>query len=393
MKSDFRKIELPRSNLLNCEIISDIDGFRRLRPEWSALLEKSTAASFFLTYEYLWTWWNVYGARYNLRILAARSADGRLVGLAPLMIGAGDNSKRRLLRNLAFIGGLGDTLSEYQDFIVAPGHETSVVARFVQALFDRLGAEWDLMQLGMVHAESPCLSPLRAAIAAAGGGLRFKGRHIAPYVGLPSSWDAYLASRSKSFRTGFKGRVGKLRRNHCVEFLTAGVEVDPVRALSIITSLNQERWGAQSRAFHSNKYREFHLRLAESLMPREQSYIVVMTVDGEAVAAGYDLIYRQKVYGFQGGWKRSMARAAIGKIMLGKQIEWAIERGLTEYDFLCGDTAYKADWATGQRELLDLEAMNPRSFRGIMFEKVRSLRNSLMEPVANIAVLRGGRGR
>ena len=74
--------------VVNCEIISDIDGFRRLKPEWNDLLARSAATSFFLTYEYLWTWWNVYGGAYKLRIVTARSVDGKLMGIAPMMIGA-----------------------------------------------------------------------------------------------------------------------------------------------------------------------------------------------------------------------------------------------------------------------------------------------------------------
>lgn len=372
------RAQLLSKNIIICEVISDVEGFRRLRSEWNRLLARSAATSFFLTYEYLWTWWNVYGATYKLRIVTARNLDGKLLGIAPMMIGAGDGAKRRLLRHLVFIGGLGDTLAEEQDFIVAAGHETAIVARFVEVLLEQLTGEWDVMRLDMVDSESRCLPPLCHGIAKTSGTLQCVERHVAPYASLPAAWETYLASRSKSFRTGFKGRAKKLKRSHRVDFLTAGRDISAAEAINIVAKLSHERWGVRNLAFNSKKYRSFHSKLGELLAPQEQAHIVVMMVDGEAAAAGYDLIHGPKVFGFQGGWKTSLARLAIGKIMLGRQIEWAINRGLTEYDFLGGDSGYKTDWATGIRELLDLELVNSRSVRGRTFKTIRQARNALL---------------
>jgi len=365
--------------IVNCEIISDIDGFRHLKPEWNDLLASSAATSFFLTYEYLWTWWNVYSAAYKLRIVTARDIDGKLIGIAPMMIGASDRNRRLLLRHLVFIGGLGDTLSEDQDFIVNEGDEMTVVPRLVQVLLEQFAGEWDLMQLSLVSSESPCLAPLGGAIESAAGELQCVQRHVAPYAILPATWEAYLATRSKSFRHPFNRRARKLKRDHRVEFLTAGREIEPREAINFVATLCRERWGRASRAFNSEKFCEFHSRLAELLVPQEQAYIVIMKVDGEAAAAEYDLIYGPKMFGFQGGWKSSLAHLAIRKIMHGKAFQRAIDQGLTEFDFLAGDVGYKTDWATGQRELLDFEVVNPRSFRGRTFKRMRQLRNELRD--------------
>lgn len=365
--------------LVICETISDIEGFRGLELKWNDLLAKSSATSFFLTYEYLWTWWNVYGAAYKLRIIAARNVDGELIGLAPMMIGAGESARRRLLRHLVFIGGLGDTISEDQDFIVAAGYEDAVIAPMVQVLMEQLAGEWDLMQLGMVSSESPCLAPLGGAIARASGKLRCVERSVAPYASLPATWEAYFAARSTKFRTDFKSHSRKLKRNHRVEFLTAGREISAAEAISVVATLSRDRWGSASNAFNSEKYVEFHSRLAELLVPQKQAHVAVMKVDGKGAAAQYVLIYGPKMFGFAGFWDRSLARLSIGKIMLGELIQWAINEGLTEFDFLSGADGYKSKWTTGRRELLDLEVVNPKSFPGRAFEKIRQLRTKLRE--------------
>ena len=82
-----------------------------------------------------------------------------------MMIGSGTSMKRRLFRHLAFIGGLDDSLAEYQDFIVTKGEEADVVAGIVAVLFDVLKKEWDILQLGMVPLQSHCFALLRAAVA------------------------------------------------------------------------------------------------------------------------------------------------------------------------------------------------------------------------------------
>jgi len=200
---------------------------------------------------------------------------------------------------------------------------------------------------------------------------------MAPYASLPPKWDIYLSSRSKSFRKGFKGREKKLKCEHHVEFLTAGREISAREAINCVASLSRERWGDASRAFHSKQFCEFHAQLADLLVPEGRASAVVMLLDGAAVAAGYDFVCGSRVFGFQGGWKESLARLAIGKIMLGYQFQCAINQGLSTYDFLAGDAGYKSDWATGQRQLLDLEVINPKSFRGRTFDILRRGRNVL----------------
>ena len=63
-----------------------------LRGEWDALLRSSHSNGLFLTWEWISTWWRIYGDGRALHLLAARDDGGRLIGLAPLM-----RIRRRLL--------------------------------------------------------------------------------------------------------------------------------------------------------------------------------------------------------------------------------------------------------------------------------------------------------
>ena len=97
--------------------VTTLEGFRALEPEWNALLQRSDADTIYLTWEYLTTWWEVFGKIRELWILTARDEGGKLIGLAPHMVGPG-NRMRQFLNELTFIGGHGDSTCECQDFIV-----------------------------------------------------------------------------------------------------------------------------------------------------------------------------------------------------------------------------------------------------------------------------------
>lgn len=352
-------------------VVSDESDFLGLGSLWHDLIENSSSNSLFLTHEYLTTWWSVYGGAYKLRIVTAHDYDGNLVGIAPMMIGPGTGLKRRLFRHLAFIGGLDDTLAEFQDFIVARGCEAEVVAGFADIFFDTFRAEWDVLQLGLVPLQSHGISVLRELVRERTGQDHLVDQHSAPFASLPDNWESFLATRSKKFRTGLKQRENRIKNKHRVEYLTAGREISISEAIGIVSALSHDRWGERNLAFTSDKYATFHTRLAELLVPQNRVYLVVMKLDGDVVAARYDIIHAGKIWGFQGGWKRSHAHLALGRIMLSRELQWAIDCQLHEYDFLAGDASYKLEWSTGTRALADLEAHNPKTLRGRLFQVAR----------------------
>jgi hypothetical protein len=103
------------------ELIEDSSAFEGLREEWNGLLAESSAKCFFLTWEWLYTWWKHLSQGRKLSILAVRLGT-ELVAVAPLVL------KRSTFRDLSpfrSLGFLGVTAvgSDYVDFIVKCGKE------------------------------------------------------------------------------------------------------------------------------------------------------------------------------------------------------------------------------------------------------------------------------
>src|SRR5215207_1935799 len=93
---------------INIGCIRDYEAFRKLEPEWNALLQQSQSNCIFLTWEWISTWWEIFGADFEMRVLTSHDPSGKLRGIAPLMIGREQASFARNFRCLMIIGQRGD---------------------------------------------------------------------------------------------------------------------------------------------------------------------------------------------------------------------------------------------------------------------------------------------
>lgn len=361
------------------EIFRDAAGLDALESEWNDLLQRSSADSVFMTFEYIRTWWRAYGGRFQLFLITARGEDGRLVGIAPLMVGRGHGFARKRFRHLAFIGGLGDALAEYQDFIIEPGFEAELLLNFYTRIHEDLAGEWDLLFLGLVDEKSPALQQLLATVPKFGNHTMQLTSRPSPHIPLPDSWEEFLRTKSKNFKKQFNNQWNRLHKRHEVEWLTAGADISMEEAFKVLIDLNHKRWGSDGKAFQSAEFNAFHAELCRLFDERGWLFFRLMKLDGEFVAARYDFVYGGKLWNYQNGWLPELSKLSLGKMVIGYSVKWCIEQGLREYDFLAGTTAYKKSWATAVRYLVNAEISNPGSRWAFAFQQLRLVK-SLISP-------------
>ncbi len=337
---------------MKIECIRDTPSFLRLEPEWRALLAKSASDGLFLSWEWISTWWEVFGSRFSPLVLVARDADGSACGIAPLMLGAGPN-RARFLRHLMFIGQQGDVTSEYLDFVVAAGREEEVAPAFVRHL---LAEPWDALLVQNIRSDSVCAAVLASVLSEKGLRVDTWRRRPSPYTSLPASWNELYESRSKKYRKRYQYCSNVLARDGPVETVVAGQDLPLDEALQHLVDLNRDRWGESGESFRSPDYLAFHRKLAKRMHERDALLFFFLRVSGKLVAARYDFAYAGKAWCYQGGWLREYEKVSLGELALGRVLQLAISRGCREYDFLGGDAHYKRRWSTGDRTLLDLWA-------------------------------------
>src|SRR5690606_2489009 len=107
------------------EIVDDADSFLALKEEWNELLQASSVNCIFMTWEWMFTWWQELAEDRKLWIVKV-SQEGQLLALMPLVQRPSRLLRLIPFRVLEFIGS-GNVGSDYLNMIVRRGHEEAVV--------------------------------------------------------------------------------------------------------------------------------------------------------------------------------------------------------------------------------------------------------------------------
>lgn len=360
------------------ELVRDWSSASRLAAEWDALVEESSSPSIFMTWDYVSTWWETCRDQQSLRILLARNEHDRLVGIAPLMIGTGDTLARRAVRQLSLIGAARHPISQLMDLIVRPQDRHEVARAFTRYILEDLSAEWDILHLPFIEQTSVLMRDVLPRAIEHGCTWRHNGYEPGPFARLEGSWDDYLAARSRNWRSSLRGAYARLGKAGKVELLQLGRDIDLDAALEAFIWLHDQRWGEASLALPTPAAREFLRQLAAKLAAKERLVIILMRIDGAWAAGVLDFIYRDTLFGFQGGWDPAYAHLSVGNVILAEEFKWCFERKLATFDFMGGEEPYKQRWMTDMRELVNIEVVNPRSLRGTLFSRLRNMKQALL---------------
>jgi CelD/BcsL family acetyltransferase involved in cellulose biosynthesis len=186
----------------------------------------------------------------------------------------------------------------------------------------------------------------------------------APFVPLPSSWEAYLKSLPSSGRYLLTRSLRDFEQwaggEATVHVACRADELD--HAKQVLTSLHGERWGADGRdgVFASKKFAAFHAAVMPLLCERRAIELSWLAVRHEPIAAAYNLVHDGKVYFYQSGRKMDVPKGIRpGIVMHAYGIRRAIEAGMREYDFLAGASQYKKQFALAARPIVSLRAVRP----------------------------------
>jgi CelD/BcsL family acetyltransferase involved in cellulose biosynthesis len=324
------------------EALEDESAFHGLEPEWDALLSASGAYNLFLSWDWVSTWWAVYGSSSQLFVLTARDQSGRLIGIAPLKRRVIGPAGLRLMQVTEFIGYGGDVTPERLDFIVQPGCAREVVAAFMPHVGGRA------LDLRPFDAASTCLPYLEHELRGQGGRVDRVSDAISPILTLPDTFDAFIASRSKNYRK----KIGEYTRR-CERDLKARVRISQhedelMQDMETLVSLHRARWRGRSRAFQSSLYRDFHRRLARRLLESGRVRMFALDTTKGAVAMLYCLTDGARYYYYQAGRDPACSQYRVGLVLMHRAIEHAISEHVRVFDFLRGQEEYKYMWAEGE---------------------------------------------
>lgn len=358
--------------MLKTEVISDPASMHKLAPEWESLLQRATLNSASIAPLWQNTWWDVFGASEGrrLRMLALRD-DDRLIGLAPLLARTHWYRPGIPLRRLELLASgepqADEICSDYNGLIAERGREDEVAREVVEQLSSGALGGWDELVMPAMLAGDPLVEAFAAALRSRGHAVSMEPSSTSPYITLPKTWDAYLASLSSSTRRLLKTTQRDLDRwaEGDVKFERARTPDEIERGFHILMSLHAERWQSAATdeqpgyggVFASDPFRAFHQQLIGELRERDALELCWLSVAGEPIAALYNFVWNNKVYHYQSGRRLDLPKQVRAGIAIhAYAIRSAIEDGREEYDFLPGESQYKEQLAVGERQLVELRA-------------------------------------
>jgi CelD/BcsL family acetyltransferase involved in cellulose biosynthesis len=380
--------------ILEASVVRDMPGFEALAPEWDGLLSRSGSPEIFRTFDWLRTWWEVFGGEGGRQPLVVVVRQGRtLVGAAPFVVRDLGRGRARVQR-LELMGTGEDRADEvcsyFGDIIAATGFEEAVcdcVWRCLQAersSWDE--AVWSGILEGSLLARY--LRPRAHDDGRASTGSSFGRRFWVDLQG--GSFDGFLDGLSKKRRTRLQSYRRKLEKEGVVEELVTERDQLP-GFLAEIARLNRMRRGSRGRgsAWESEKFRRFHELLAPRLLEQGRLDLRLWKRDGRSVAALYHFLYGGTVYGYQIGFDTAaFGSVSPGLVTISQSIEWAFGQGLRRFDFLVSaDGSYKEDYPCQTESVLDGTVFND-TLAGQLMRFARQARTALSELRARVQAAR-----
>jgi CelD/BcsL family acetyltransferase involved in cellulose biosynthesis len=379
--------------MLRIRIVESSDEFSNLREEWNKLLNVSEENTIFLTWEWLYTWWEKYSSNDKLHIVLFYDYNDKFVGIAPFCV----SSIRMLGIRLRILKLLGAEVvcSEYLD-IITDSEKTPEVVEALAKYLQENRSKFDILHFKDVQQDSI----LNKAIKRLNRNIFFiqaeTKKTTNPFIPLPSDESILVKrlkgnKRSSSQFADIVRREKKLKRGHKVWFQRIGEEEDLYDAFETFINLHQKLWRSRGEkgSFWRKHFVDFHRSVAMRFFQRKWLCLYFLIVDEMPIAALYGFRYGNKFYYYQSGFDPDWKTYGVGKILLMHTIREAILQDLHEYDFLRGNAEYKYDFTDTFRHTSEvIAAMNShKAFFFIAAKECKKIIKNALKLVLPVVII------
>lgn len=340
------------------ETVATESALDSLEADWNRLSLTADHPDAFMTYGWFRAWAKQLtrkdrAGRIQPHVLVLR-AGLEIVGVAPLA--------RRLasrligLRKLEFV----TNHSDYNDLIV--GFDQAGQTEAAIDYLARTSRQWDVIDLRELRDIEGKIASIESALTRSGLSYqRFLEKDGCPY--LPIDGDA------ESRLSGHVRRTLRRRKERAeAEGLRIRIIENPQREpdlLKKLLTLENLKHGHTAYAPFMSAYPEVFQSLFNTLGPLGWLYIALLEVGDRPIAFQLGFLCGDKIWDYTKAYDRSYSRFAPGTILLPELLNFGIERGFREYDFLRGEEQYKSVWSAGSHPRYRLLIWNRRGFSRI----------------------------
>lgn len=337
--------------MLETRLISTTEQFDELQDQWEEL-QNNTNTSFFMTFDWMRTWWTHYGdENFELFIFTFFCKDiNEIVGIAPFVIQRETGPFGLPTSKLRFLGTGEDqeseACSEILDIIAMFPYENEIAQSLVFHL-NQMRNHFDVMFFQEIMQNTFISRYLVAEMSKQGFETEITYSHWADYfIDLPSTVEEYLNTLRKSMK---KKLPKEDRRAYRLGEITIQRVQDPdeiEEMLLELKRLHELRWNQQGLdgAFAKQVFMDFHQELIQKALPKNQVLLNNIAVDGVNFASFYGFRYNTDVYFYQTGMDTSVFNSG-GTVSIFDAIKQSIANGDRIFSFLKAEDSdtYKKD--------------------------------------------------
>jgi hypothetical protein len=326
--------------------------FALLEPAWNDLVRASPHPALYLSFEWLWTWWECFGGgRRELRILSASQGE-RTIAIAPFM-----QVRRRLLgipyQTIEFISARDYafshlTMSGLLD-IIAP----SQAAQAVDALLRHLLSSrppWIYMRLEPLAEGGVTRSFLANRAPAFGLRVREGGRFEAYEVGLSAGWEGRRMKGGQRHADASRVIEEKLRRRGEVTWEDTDGSGVHGSLFETILGVEQRSWKwRRGLSINALGYAGFYPAFLRAASSSRSLRVTFLRIDGRTVAYVFSVLFGGTLEALKTAYDASFARFSPGRLALWHHVQHAAKEGAERVNLHIGSRDYKSEWATDSR--------------------------------------------
>lgn len=312
----------------------DTTVFDELQSEWNDLLSRAPINNIFYTWEWHSTWWDAYQPG-QIWVIACYNDDKKLIGIAPLFIA--DTENGRYVRIIGCVD-----VTDYLDFIVDKDEADAVYSAFAEYFADNHD-KFDVLDFCNIPEGSVTLQLLPDMLKAKGLDLSVEQQEVCPVIQLPDDWSGYLSQLDKKQRHEVRR---KLRRIHGAQTEIDWYIVNGKHDLNAEIACFMHLMAASDPEKAEFLRDEQHVKFFKNIVPKlhEAGWLQMnfLTVGEERVAGYINFVYDNRVLVYNSGLNHEeYGQLSPGIVLLAYNIQHAIEKGYSVYDFLRGDEIYK----------------------------------------------------
>ncbi|MGQ9674520.1 MAG: GNAT family N-acetyltransferase [Chloroflexota bacterium] len=316
-----------------------VNDYPQLSADWQELHKRSFEASVFNSLEWQETWWTHFGDGAELLLWAGWEGE-HLQAIAPLMCQHGI---------VSMVGGR--AVSDYLDFIIAPGYETA----FTSAVVDQLkSVEWHAIVLRGLRANSPLLLTLPQAATEAGWTVKAEVEDVCPTVRLPKDWDAYLASLGKKERHELRRKFRRLDVSASWHwYVMTGTSIQSSDLDDFVRLMRSSQ--PDKARFMDERMESFFRSALGRLLVSGIARLYFLEIDNERVASAACFDQGEELWLYNSGYDPRYSSLSVGLLLKALCLEDALGIGKGLFDFLRGSEPYKYDLGAVDRPVYKLE--------------------------------------